>query len=176
MKNCSFQPAQKKIFLFSWWRSLCWLKATMFHHFLSWSMNFSDVYWSCSSADEGHCADWKLQYFIIFHRDLRTSEMSDSSQVGVPLFPSYCFFYHFTFPGFPFIVTLNDELHKVVLGSHLTEGIVVSTRNILPAHSWLFVPEDFVVLGSPLWLTLTFIQGIDIICKRNRKGKFLILV
>ena len=37
-----------------------------------------------SSADENHSAGWKLQQFIHFHCDLST----DSSQVGVALFPS----------------------------------------------------------------------------------------
>ena len=37
-----------------------------------------------STADESHSADWKLQYFIYFHRDLSTPAMStDSSQVDV---------------------------------------------------------------------------------------------
>ena len=41
-------------------------------------------------ADEGRSAGSKLQYLIIFHRDPRTPTMStDSSQVGVALFPSY---------------------------------------------------------------------------------------
>ena len=43
---------------------------------------------SSSSADEGHSAGWKLQYFIFFHYNPRTTMMStDSSQVGVALFP-----------------------------------------------------------------------------------------
>ena len=48
----------------------------------------------------------KAKHFIYFHRDLQTPAMStDSSQVGVALFPSYWYiFYHFTFPGFPFIL------------------------------------------------------------------------
>ena len=41
-------------------------------------------------ADEGRSAGWKLQYFIIFHHDPRTPTMStDSSQIGVALFPSH---------------------------------------------------------------------------------------
>ena len=44
-------------------------------------------------------------YFINFRRDLSSPAMSpDMSQVGVALFPSFQYnFYHFTFPGFPFI-------------------------------------------------------------------------
>ena len=43
-----------------------------------------------SSADEGRSASWKLQYFIFFHCNPRILVMStDSSQVGVALFPSY---------------------------------------------------------------------------------------
>ena len=48
-----------------------------------------------------------IKNIIYFHCDLSTSAMStDSSQVGVVLFPS-CqhIFYHFTFPSFPFILT-----------------------------------------------------------------------
>ena len=38
-------------------------------------------------GDQSHRAGWKLQYFIYFHRDLSTPEMSmDSSQVGVAFF------------------------------------------------------------------------------------------
>ena len=41
-----------------------------------------------SSADESHSSGWKLQ-FNYFHCDLSTPAMStDSSQVGVALFPS----------------------------------------------------------------------------------------
>jgi hypothetical protein len=60
---------------------------------------------SSSSDDEGRSTGWKLQYFIFFHRNPRTPTMyTDSSQVGVALFLSYQYiFYHFTFPGFPFI-------------------------------------------------------------------------
>ena len=45
---------------------------------------------SSSQADESHSDGWKLQYFIYFHRDLSTPAMStDSSQLGVALFPSF---------------------------------------------------------------------------------------
>ena len=45
---------------------------------------------STSTADESHSAGWKLQKFIYFHHDLSTPMMStDSSQVGVALFPSF---------------------------------------------------------------------------------------
>ena len=63
-----------RVFLFSWWNPQCWLKAEE----------------SSSSADKSHSAGWKLQHFTYFHCDLSTSAMStDSSQVGVTLFPSF---------------------------------------------------------------------------------------
>ena len=44
---------------------------------------------SSSSADEGHSAGWKLLHLIYFHHYLQTPVIStDSSQVGVALFPS----------------------------------------------------------------------------------------
>ena len=44
--------------------------------------------------------------YIDFHRDLSAPVMSaDMSQVGVALFFSFRYIlYHFTFPGFPFIL------------------------------------------------------------------------
>ena len=49
-----------------------------------------DIAGASSSADESHSAGRKLQYFIYFHCDLSTPLMStDSSQVGVVLFPSF---------------------------------------------------------------------------------------
>ena len=40
-------------------------------------------------TSEGHSAGWTLLHLIYFHRDLLTPAMStDSSQVGVTLFPS----------------------------------------------------------------------------------------
>ena len=51
---------------------------------LAWSENKRKI------CNEGHSAGRKLQYFIFFYRNLRTPMMStDSSQVGVALFPSY---------------------------------------------------------------------------------------
>ena len=46
-------------------------------------------------------------YFINFHRDLSAPMMStDMSLVGVAFIPSFKnIFNHFTFPGFPFILT-----------------------------------------------------------------------
>ena len=45
---------------------------------------------------------------IIFHRHLYSPVMSTASnQVGATLFPSFLhIFYHFTFPGFPFILII----------------------------------------------------------------------
>ena len=46
-----------------------------------------------------------LSYILSFQQVLYITVMStDVSQVGVTLFPS---FYHFTFPGFPFILTFH---------------------------------------------------------------------
>ena len=47
--------------------------------------------------------------FIILHRHVYSPAMSTgSSQVGAALFPSFQhIFYHFTFPGFPFILKIS---------------------------------------------------------------------
>ena len=47
--------------------------------------------------------------FIHFHRDLSAPAMTtDMSQIGVALFPSFQYiFYHFTIPGFPFILIIE---------------------------------------------------------------------
>ena len=62
--------------------------------------SFQPVLWPSSAEEQ----DFSQHYG--FHRDLQTPAMStDSSQVGVALFPSCLYiFYHFTFPGFPFLL------------------------------------------------------------------------
>ena len=54
----------------------------------------------------------EISYFIYIHQALSTPEMStDVSQVGVALFPYFKYiFYHFTFPGFPFILNFFIKL------------------------------------------------------------------
>ena len=49
--------------------------------------------------------------FIYFHQALSAPAMStDVSQVGVALSPFFKYiFYHFTFPGFPYILMFHDH-------------------------------------------------------------------
>ena len=45
---------------------------------------------------------------LYFHWAISAPVMStDVSQVGVTFFPSFNISYHFTFPGFPFLLTRN---------------------------------------------------------------------
>ena len=53
----------------------------------------------------------KSSSFIYFHRDLSFLAMSiDMSQVVIALFPFLICFYHFTFSGFPLILTSYGQL------------------------------------------------------------------
>ena len=72
------------------------------------------------TADESHSACWKLRNLIYFHCDLSTPAMStDSSQVGVTLFPSVNYFLSFYLSMFSFYINIiNIEVFPPHVGPY----------------------------------------------------------